>query len=272
MIITHKGQAHRDDFLAVCTLLAVDGIQEVVRRDPTPEEINDPNIWVVDVGGEHSPKKKNFDHHQDRNSVCAFILLLNHLGLREAAANVFPWLVFTNSLDTKGPFATAKEMGIASDTLMQILSPIEEQLLRFFESQEKVSVETRLLMANIGNGIINKIHFYQKRMVELTENSVILPIGDVAVISHAISNRPSSFMDEFRKLHCPEVAVSIVPDDRGDGWTLYRFDDHPRVDFSILEGDESIVFAHKGGFVAKTKNIPIFQAIALVERAILPPA
>ena len=65
-----------------------------------------------------------------------------------------------------------------------------------------------------------------------------------------------------------EIAVSISKDDRGDGWTLYRYDDDPRVDFSVLAGHPDIVFAHKGGFIAKTKAITINEAIEIVRKAL----
>ncbi len=55
----------------------------------------------------------------------------------------------------------------------------------------------------------------------------------------------------------------------GKGWSLYRFNDHPAVDFSVLEGDPAILFAHKGGFIAKTSaRLHIDEVLSLVERAI----
>ncbi len=51
-----------------------------------------------------------------------------------------------------------------------------------------------------------------------------------------------------------KVAVTVTRDDRGQGLCLFRRNDDPRVDFSRLEGHEGVVFAHKGGFVAKTKE------------------
>jgi len=50
------------------------------------------------------------------------------------------------------------------------------------------------------------------------------------------------------------IAVTVTIDNRGDGLTLYRRHDHPQVDFSRLEDHEAISFAHKNGFVAKTKD------------------
>ena len=41
-------------------------------------------------------------------------------------------------------------------------------------------------------------------------------------------------VQKFRDLHHPDAGICISWDDRGKGWTLYRFNDHPKVDFSRL--------------------------------------
>jgi len=48
---------------------------EVERRNPTQEELQNPNILVGDVGMEFNPERNNFDHHQDKDLPCAFELL-----------------------------------------------------------------------------------------------------------------------------------------------------------------------------------------------------
>jgi hypothetical protein len=66
-----------------------------------------------------------------------------------------------------------------------------------------------------------------------------------------------------------DAAVSLSWDERGNGWSLYRFNDDPRIDFSVLEGDSAISFAHKGGFIAKTiTRLSLEEALALVARAV----
>jgi len=62
-IITHPGSAHKDDFLACSVLVHLHEVP-ILRREPTEEDLNDPGICVVDVGGRHEPELKNFDHHQ----------------------------------------------------------------------------------------------------------------------------------------------------------------------------------------------------------------
>jgi hypothetical protein len=60
-------------------------------------------------------------------------------------------------------------------------------------------------------------------------------------------------LDIIRDRQEVKAAWLMMNDDRGTGLMLYRYADHPRVDFSRLEGKEGIVFAHKGGFIAKTE-------------------
>jgi len=82
-IITHRGGAHKDDFLA-CSLLVACHEVPIFRKDPTDEDLADPSIAVVDVGHLHEPEKNNFDHHQfprDHPPTCALTLVLQHLGI-----------------------------------------------------------------------------------------------------------------------------------------------------------------------------------------------
>jgi hypothetical protein len=64
--------------------------------------------------------------------------------------------------------------------------------------------------------------------------------------------------------------VRINYDGRGEGWSLSTLLDADGVDFSRLQGHNQIKFAHKNGFIAKTKNrIPLEEVLSLVEKAIL---
>jgi len=65
LIITHPGSAHFDEMTAVSLILAAHADTEfhIERREPIPEELDNPDIWVVDIGNRHEPEKRNFDHH-----------------------------------------------------------------------------------------------------------------------------------------------------------------------------------------------------------------
>ncbi|RME27279.1 MAG: hypothetical protein D6806_04870, partial [Deltaproteobacteria bacterium] len=63
-IVTHGGQAHHDELLAVALALGRFGPLPVERRDPTGEELDDPRVMVIDIGRRHEPRLLDFDHHQ----------------------------------------------------------------------------------------------------------------------------------------------------------------------------------------------------------------
>ena len=44
----------------------------------------------------------------------------------------------------------------------------------------------------------------------------------------------------------------MYPDRRGEGYGIARYEDHPRLDFSRVEGQPDVHFAHKSGFMCKT--------------------
>ena len=65
------------------------------------------------------------------------------------------------------------------------------------------------------------------------------------------------------------AAASVSYDIRDGGLFLYRYDDHPAVDFKRIEDDERILFAHSSGFIAKTKaQLPDEEIKELLSSAI----
>lgn len=78
-IITHDGIFHADDAMAIALLLEyVDSNAEVLRTREIPQDdIQDPKVWIVDVGLRYDPQKRLFDHHQDKvlPSACKIILM-----------------------------------------------------------------------------------------------------------------------------------------------------------------------------------------------------
>ena len=48
------------------------------------------------------------------------------------------------------------------------------------------------------------------------------------------------------------IAAIVYPDRRGEGFGIGRYEDHPRLDFSRVEAEPDVHFAHKSGFMCKT--------------------
>jgi uncharacterized UPF0160 family protein len=79
-VIVHDGLFHADDVLSVALIHRFLGEVEVERkRTIAPEEMDDPDVWVVDVGRQYAPERSCFDHHQDADLPASCVLILNHL-------------------------------------------------------------------------------------------------------------------------------------------------------------------------------------------------
>lgn len=278
-IITHPGAAHRDDLLAVAIALATFGCVPVFRRDPTEEELEDSNVLVLDVGGRHEPERLNFDHHQlprDAEAECALSLLVRHLGL-EAEFKLQSWWETTKVLDAKGRVMAAKALGL--DKLPEeLISPVEQTLLSLFGEKEfehpTAGLPDLLLepLRLLGEQLLADVKAYAETYARVRELVRVVEVDglDCFVGTEVLSPTLAAVLNRFRDLEAPQVAVSIMKSDRdGESWVLYRYDDHPRVDFSRLSGDQ-VVFAHKGGFIAKLAlGVAESEAVAFVRAALV---
>jgi len=63
-IIVHPGIFHADDVFAAVAASIIAPKAAIIRKDPTPDELDNPNIIVLDIGFRYDPSKNCFDHHQ----------------------------------------------------------------------------------------------------------------------------------------------------------------------------------------------------------------
>ena len=261
-ILTHPGGAHKDEFLACSLLVAVHGI-EVVRREPTPEDLADPATAVVDVGGEHDPTKNNFDHHQfpaDHPPACSLSLVLQHLGLYEDARRFCDWLEPAEWFDTRGPVTTAQWLGVDRDTLSKLNSPVDVTLLRRFAKASRLGPGDPVweVMRYIGEDLLEYLRSLRERLDFIAAHAELWSVGNEEVLflprTEPLPDEPSSgigrYLDSIGK--GAEVAALVYPDRRGSGYGLSRHNDDPRFDFTRIEAEPDVHFAHARGFVAKT--------------------
>ena len=266
-IITHAGHAHRDDFLSVCFTLALCGEYNnepvVERRNPTEEELNDADVVVLDVGEKHQPELSNFDHHQfNRNDdpACALTLLLKSMDIYEEANLGFRWLSVTEKFDSKGPYFVANEIGIEWNKISDAtFSPIEEAILnRFSSTKYHPKSDVYILMRHIGQQLLNTLEQFTERWQKLSETTTTLEVdNNLIVVSVGVNgdDDPSFALNAFVEEKHPSAIATVTLDDRGNGLCLFRLNDSPKIDFSQIENDSRILFAHKNGFVAKTHNV-----------------
>jgi len=260
-IITHPGSAHFDEVTAVSLILAVyaDTDFRIERREPTQAELDNPDVWVIDIGDLHEPEKRNFDHHQDTDCPAAFVLVAEYLGLVETMS-VMPWWYFKDEVDRFGPGNSSVKYHAGDDLVNR--NPVERWLVARFASEPEASLT---LLKSFGTHIIEDARMLKSQIDFWKTSSRLVIAGVPAMIGET---RESAGLEEFRRLDENPPGIVISLDRRDKGWRLFRYEGTP-VDFSLISDRPEIAFAHKSGFMAKTKErLGIDDLIALVSKAI----
>lgn len=265
-ILTHPGGAHKDELLAACVLAAQTGAP-IVRREPTEAELDDPAVAVLDIGGRHEPEKNNFDHHhfpREHAPTCALSLVLQHQGLYEDAKAHCDWLEPAEYFDSRGPTRTAKWLGVPRRAISQLNSPIDVTLLRRFAKRSELEAGDPLyeFMRFIGEDLLEYLRVLHERVAHVAENVERWEVEGTNGPLEAIFLRrtdppvdePSNAVKAYVRSEGLEqtVAAIVYPDRRGDGYGIGRYEEHPELDFSLVESEPDVHFAHKSGFMCKT--------------------
>lgn len=267
-VVTHPGGAHKDDLLACSVLIAVHGCP-VVRRDPTPEELADPAVAIVDVGGSHDAALANFDHHQfprEHPPTCALSLVLDGMGLYGDALQFCDWLETAEYFDSRGPNRTAEWLGVPREAIAKLNSPIDITLLRRFAAQGEHRPGEVLyeFMRFVGADLVEFLRSVRAAIDEIDRTverwSIGTATGDtietlfLARNEDASIGEPSASLGRYIRAKGLESDIGAIayPDRRGSGYGLGRYEDDPRLDFSGLEAEPDVHFAHKSGFMCKT--------------------
>ena len=285
LIVTHPGGAHKDDFLACCLLAHLHGVP-IQRREPNEEDLANAETCVVDVGGVHDAELNNFDHHQfarDAPPLCALSLVLQNMGLYKDALTFCAWLRPAEWLDTLGPNETAKLMGIPRAAFSDLNSPIDITLLNRFANHTELAPDNAIyqVMCMVGEDIVNYIRSLRQRLdflkrhcqwwtIEPDSGSnpiVALYLEQNEVIAKDPSFGLRTFIAEEEKEN--DVHALIYPDRRGSGYGLTRYEDCPRLNFSKIENQNDVRFAHKRGFVAKVEATDPVRLKELLKLAVV---
>ena len=267
-IVTHPGGAHKDEFLACAVLLSKDSLP-IYRREPTEADLVDETIAVLDVGGEHDPKRSNFDHHQfprDMDPTCALSLVLQHLGLYEDAREFCSWLEVAEWFDCRGPNDTAEWLGVDRETIGQLNSPLDITLLQGFAKQTEHLPGEPLweVMRMIGTELVGYLTSLRSRLDFVAQYCEIWLMvqgsSEWKVLFMPYTESPPEEASGALGWHVKalgleeEILALVYPDSRGEGYGMRRFNDDQRLDFSLLQNEADIRFAHARGFIAKTSS------------------
>jgi len=281
-IVTHPGGAHKDDLLACCLLIAEHRCP-VVRRDPTAAELGDAAVAIVDVGGSHDPSLHNYDHHhfpREHPPTCSLSLVLDAMGLYQDALKFCDWLEPAEWFDSRGPNKTAEWLEIPRRVVSRMSSPIDATLLRRFAAQaEHLPGETLYeYMSFVGQDLIQYLREVRASIELVGESSerwsVELDDDVIETVflprSEEMPGEPSGSVARYIRASGLEesIGATVYPDRRGQGYGISRYEDDPRLDFSQLEGEPDVHFAHKSGFMCKTSATDPARLRELIRAAV----
>lgn len=278
-ILTHPGGAHKDDFLA-CALLLTQSPVTIERRDPSEEDLADPQVAVVDIGHQHEPTLSNFDHHQfprEQVPTCALSLVLQHLGLYEDAREFCDWLDVAEWFDCRGPKETGEWLGVEREAMAKLNSPLDVTLLRRFAAQNEHKPGEPIweLMRMTGEDLVGYITGLRERINFVSEHAQLWQLEGFKALfmprTDPLPEEPSAGLGRYLEEQGleEEVIVTIYPDRRSKGYGMRRFNDDSRIDFTQINGEADVHFAHKQGFIAKTSANEPDRLKELTQKALI---
>jgi hypothetical protein len=270
-IITHPGGVHKDDFLA-CSVLLSNHPVSIFRRDPTEQELEDPEVAVVDIGHQHDPDLNNFDHHQlprDHEPTCALSLVLQKFEIYEDTKEFCCWLETTEWFDCRGPHDTAEWLGVDREAMAKLNSPLDVTMFQAFAKQKEHHPGEPVweVMKMMGTDLVQYVTGLRGRINQVAKIEEFWDLGQSEdMIKVAFVPRTEPEVEEasgglawrIKELGLEEEVVAMVyPDSRGGGYGMRRYDDNLALDFSQLSEQPDVHFTHNRGFIAKTSTTEV---------------
>lgn len=260
-IITHPGRAHADEFLACSLLIYKYPEAQVLRRPPTPQEMEDSQTIIVDQGGAHDPSRSLFDHHQDPSLPCAAVLVLEHLTRlsREDLYDILPWLKVMSLGDCGGLKAVGAPYNLDPQGVLSLqVNPLGMLVLDLFSQQTEVNRADsvyHVMMYTLGRQVLRLVEDTVRRREFLEETVEVKYVrGQPVVYLPTLGLKDPQFqLTWWTRRFCPKAIASVSESPRG-GICLFRVDDHPGVDFRPLAGKPGVLFVHNSGFLASVET------------------
>ena len=272
-VVVHGGMCHRDDFMAIglLKLVGIIGSDTVVRRtNPTQSDLMNPDIPVIDVGGQLDPARNNWDHHQHEENVkdeCAFSLLCKNTivpveyGFEGTFHDLWqdaPWHKAVNLRDNLGPDGLARKFGLPFMP-HEVTSPLEGFILGRIGDTDTFDLKWIELAAALLESQLEREIEFRAKEEWLHENGRFQELideehGDMGCCVFIADQKGAFGINPYVAKWGPgkdRVIMTATRDHRSPSWALYRLDAGVgRVNLAKLKDHKDVTFAHPKGFLA----------------------
>jgi hypothetical protein len=257
LIITHGGVMHQDDLMAAIIALGANPNATWERRDPTLAELEDPDVWVIDVGRQFDLDKSNMDHHQFEDledTRCSVHLVFDKIGLTESAKAQFPWLDLMGLQDNTGVPNAATFCKTSPTVYNNIKGPWIRMLSRLAGCATKVDAAAVAVFRQMGQDLLEEIVFLAQRKKEL-EMQLIWQVGPYRILDMRGFCKPTVGIRETFGDDRPHITIM---DDLRNGGSVLSVDtsverNNPALMLNRYVQDQRVGFAHKSGFMLVLK-------------------
>lgn len=262
MIIVHDGKAHHDDFLATCVLLHKLNCK-AFRIKFTEEHLSNPDCWVIDQGRDFNPELHNFDHHQIKEEICAFTMVLDHF-YGKNYRELFPQLRFIEIMDSYGPKAATRFANTTEEVLELTNNPINAAIISLFSNVSGELVDPLYsVMKQMGESFCSFLENTNK-LLKMIENGVQFEeVKGLKIINILNCQMEEGFETEelptkkYCKINKIDVDIVLTKDPRSGG---YRMISNNTDKLKFMPNDKAH-FTHNSGFLVSFKNLEDYKTI-----------
>lgn len=174
---------------------------------------------------------------------------------------MYDWWNIMDLQDRFGSVYLEEELGIQN--LKIFINPIEVFFIDEFSSDPS---KIAPYLQSIGLKLIRETEKFEEKM-EYYSTCPLLNIkreGELPLVALLNYSEETSWIDKWVEKN--PVHITINFDNRGPGWSIFRYDKYKDiVNFIRVSDDERVEFVHNNGFLLKTKNlIPINELTELI--------
>jgi uncharacterized UPF0160 family protein len=253
-VLTHNGMFHADEVLAIAGIKREFPNVEILRisRDSIPEEdLKNPEVWIVDIGGVYAPKTGQYDHHQASNLEASCTIVFKKLWESLWKEKGVSWWYLKNHLLNyvsdvdKGLILERGEIPTFNSLIRTLNGKWEDSDLNFSKA---------LLIAEISlEGYISSSISFEEEFTPFKEVAILDESRNYAMILGARAQKFAHWKQYLEVLEWDECKY-LITEVSTEGKTSYKVISRNSIEWPISKHPEQ-TFLHNSGFLCDTGSL-----------------